>query len=79
MKTIPDNSACCPNPDPIGGRASGSGINPDFPVKCDPDLLLCVLDTADPSKLPILNPTWALDADGVATGICKLTEAAAAK
>jgi hypothetical protein len=24
-------------------RATGSGINPDFPVKCDPDLLVCVL------------------------------------
>lgn len=79
MKTVPDNTACCPNPDPIGGRAAGSGINPDFPVKCDPDLLLCVLDIKGPSELPALNPTWALDKDGVATGICALTPAATAK
>ena len=78
MKTVPDNSACCPNADPLGGRPFGSGINPDFPVKCDPDLLLCVLDAADASKLPVLNPTWALDADGVGTGICKLTDATTA-
>lgn len=40
---VPDERACNAAPDPENGYATGSGINPDFPVKCDPDLLLCVL------------------------------------
>jgi hypothetical protein len=46
-------------------------------LKCDPELFLCVLDIKDPSELPALNPTWAADAEGVPTGICKLTPAPA--
>jgi hypothetical protein len=71
--TVVDPVQCCPTADPNGGRPTGSGINPDFPLKCDPDLFLCVLDIKDPSELPALNPTWAADAEGVPTGICKLT------
>lgn len=40
----PDDFQCSSNPDPAHGVTSGSGINPDFPVHCDPDLLMCVLD-----------------------------------
>lgn len=67
------DALCCPEADPNGGRPTGSGINPDFPMKCDPDLLLCVLDTQDATKLPVLKPGWAADADGVPSGVCKLT------
>ena len=38
-----DEKLCAPDADPGAGIAVGSGISPDFPVKCDPDLLLCVL------------------------------------
>jgi len=41
---VPDQAACNPNPDPAAGRVFGSGINPDFKVKCDDTLLHCVLD-----------------------------------
>lgn len=78
VTTVPDPSACCPNADPIGNRPFGSGINPDFPVKCDPDLLLCVLDIKSASELPALNRTWAADESGTPTGICALTVATAA-
>lgn len=40
----PDDTQCCAEADPSKGRASGSGINPDYKVKCDPALLVCVLD-----------------------------------
>ncbi|WPB75004.1 hypothetical protein KYC5002_39160 [Archangium violaceum] len=43
----PDESKCDPNADPSVGRLRGSGINPSFAVKCDPDALICVLK--DPS------------------------------
>ncbi|OJT23883.1 hypothetical protein BO221_18150 [Archangium sp. Cb G35] len=39
----PDESKCDPNADPSVGRLRGSGINPSFDVKCDPDALICVL------------------------------------
>lgn len=71
--TVPEASLCCPNADPLGGRITGSGINPDFPMKCDPDLLLCVLDTPDPTKLPVLNPGWDTN-----VAACKVTEESAA-
>ena len=74
-KTVIDPVQCCPAADPNGGRPAGSGVSPDFPLKCDPDLFMCVLDIKDPSELPALNPTWATDADGNPTGICKLTPA----
>ena len=54
---MPDDTKCCPNADPAVGRITGSGINPDFPVKCDPTLLICVLDTKD-GKIPVLKPGW---------------------
>jgi hypothetical protein len=44
-----DESLCDPVANPAQGRALGSGINPDFAVQCDPDLLLCVLKGAPPS------------------------------
>lgn len=48
----PDDSLCDPEADPAAGRATGSGINPDFKndIRCDPDLLLCVLK-APPADL----------------------------
>jgi hypothetical protein len=45
----PDDSKCDPKPDPSVGRTEGSGINPIFPVKCDPDALICVLTGEVPS------------------------------
>lgn len=47
-KTIPDDldgvaRACAPEADEDAGRATGSGINPEFPTRCDPDLLVCFL------------------------------------
>lgn len=40
---IPDYSKCLPEADVAAGRATGSGIDPDFPTKCDTDLFACVL------------------------------------
>jgi hypothetical protein len=39
----PDESKCDPKADPSVGRLRGSGINPSFAVKCDPNALICVL------------------------------------
>ena len=79
-KLVANAALCCPTADPLGGRLTGSGINPDFPMKCEQiapvdedndDLgVRCVLDTADPSKLPILNPGWEANA-----AVCKTTAA----
>lgn len=48
----PDDSKCDPNPDPSVGRYRGSGINPTFPVKCDPVAFICVLTGEVPSDKP---------------------------
>lgn len=40
----PDDTKCCATADLASGRSFGSGIHPEFKVKCDPELLLCVLD-----------------------------------
>jgi len=45
----PDDVKCDPRPDPAAGRHRGSGINPSFPVKCDPVALICVLTGEVPS------------------------------
>ncbi|RJS24175.1 hypothetical protein DRW03_11285 [Corallococcus sp. H22C18031201] len=44
-----DDTLCDPYADFNVGRLRGSGINPLFPVKCDPDVLLCVLTGEVPS------------------------------
>jgi hypothetical protein len=44
----PDEGKCDPYADPPT-RLRGSGINPSFPVKCDPDALICVLTGEVPS------------------------------
>ena len=51
----PDDTLCAAEAHPMLGI--GSGISPDFPVTCDPDLLFCVLD-AEPGSdtFPVLNP-----------------------
>jgi len=49
----PDDAACDPRANPAEGRNFGSGINPDFKVKCDPKFLYCVLDEA---PLPAAGP-----------------------
>jgi hypothetical protein len=42
---------CNPCADPDAGTTVGSGINPDFPTKCDMDVGYCVLtDAKDPTK-----------------------------
>lgn len=46
---LPDDALCDPYPDYDAGRLRGSGINPLFPVKCDPDALICVLTGEVPS------------------------------
>lgn len=43
LPKLPDVAACAPEADEDAGRPTGSGINPDFPTRCDPELLLCVL------------------------------------
>jgi len=45
----PDEAKCDPYPDYNVGRLRGSGINPIFPVKCDPVALICVLTGEVPS------------------------------
>lgn len=40
---------CLPDADPEQGREYGSGLSPDLDIRCDPDLLLCVLDEEPPS------------------------------
>lgn len=45
----PDETKCDPYPDYNVGRLRGSGINPIFPVKCDPVALICVLTGEVPS------------------------------
>ncbi|MFY1827596.1 hypothetical protein ACN47A_16870 [Myxococcus fulvus] len=45
----PDDVKCDPYPDFAAGRLRGSGINPVFPVKCDPVALICVLTGEVPS------------------------------
>jgi hypothetical protein len=50
---IVDDSQCCADADPENGRPVGSGINPDFPTKCDDILGYCVLDAPADAKLPI--------------------------
>jgi hypothetical protein len=47
-KEQPDESKCDPYADPPT-RLRGSGINPSFPVKCDPLALICVLTGEVPS------------------------------
>ncbi len=46
---MPDDTACLQTADPAHGRAIGSGISDAFAVRCDPDLLLCVLSGEPPS------------------------------
>ncbi|MBZ4416021.1 hypothetical protein [Myxococcus sp. RHSTA-1-4] len=46
----PNEAACDPYADYDAGRLRGSGINPIFPVKCDPDALICVLTGEVPSE-----------------------------
>ena len=48
---LPDHRLCAAVADPDAGIAAGSGINPDYPVLCDPDLLMCVYDTSKPSPV----------------------------
>jgi hypothetical protein len=45
----PNDTLCDPYPDFNAGRLRGSGINPIFPVKCDPVALICVLTGEVPS------------------------------
>ncbi|MCP3139578.1 hypothetical protein [Pyxidicoccus xibeiensis] len=46
----PNEAACDPYADFDAGRLRGSGINPVFPVKCDPVALICVLTGEVPSE-----------------------------
>jgi hypothetical protein len=46
---LADDTLCDPKPDFSVGRLRGSGINPLFPVKCDPDVKICVLTGEVPS------------------------------
>lgn len=49
---MPDDRLCNPCANPDAGFAFGSGISPDFPIICDPNLLLCVLGDAKNPKNP---------------------------
>jgi hypothetical protein len=46
---MPNDALCDPKPDFEAGRLRGSGINPLFPVRCDPVALICVLTGGVPS------------------------------
>jgi hypothetical protein len=41
---VASDEQCAAEADPDRGRILGSGLNPDFKTKCDPELLHCVLD-----------------------------------
>jgi hypothetical protein len=45
----PDDRLCSAEAIPEAGMEYGSGISPDFPVVCDADLLLCVLEKEPPA------------------------------
>jgi hypothetical protein len=47
--TVVNEAACDPYADYDAGRLRGSGINPIFPVKCDPVAFICVLTGEVPS------------------------------
>jgi len=51
----PDDTRCCAKADPANGRPFGSGLHPDFRVKCDPALLVCVLDWKPGEPFPPLG------------------------
>ncbi len=53
----PQNRFCSADPQPETGI--GSGISPDFPTVCDPQMLVCVLDvTPGPDMtFPVVNPS----------------------
>jgi hypothetical protein len=46
---VADVSLCSAEADPAHGRPLGSGLSPDYAIRCDPDLLLCVLKHDVPS------------------------------
>lgn len=49
--SLPDDTLC--DPCPPEGAPYGSRISPDFPTKCDPEMLVCVLaDKKDAKKDP---------------------------
>jgi hypothetical protein len=45
----PDDRLCSSEAIVEAGMTSGSGINPDYPTACDPDLLFCVLSKEPPA------------------------------
>lgn len=51
---MPDQNLCLSAPNP--SNILGSGINPDFPVTCDPVTLLCLLDGNFPSYKLVAAP-----------------------
>ncbi|HZF53044.1 MAG TPA: hypothetical protein VE093_30535 [Polyangiaceae bacterium] len=51
----PDDTRCCATADLANDRSLGSGIHPDFKLKCDPTLLLCVLDWRPGEAFPPLG------------------------
>ncbi|TKD10326.1 hypothetical protein [Polyangium fumosum] len=61
---MPDDTRCCANADPSQGRPFGSGIHPNFKVKCDPELLLCVLDWKPGESFPPLGKSSFCGAGG---------------
>ncbi len=58
----PDDTKCCPVADLANGRTFGSGISPDFRVKCDPVRLMCTLDWRPGEVFPPMgaNPACTL-------------------
>ena len=46
---VPDVTLCSPYPNPAAGMATGSGIDPDYAVTCEPTLMFCVLAKEPPS------------------------------
>ncbi|MCC6621489.1 MAG: hypothetical protein IT385_09570 [Deltaproteobacteria bacterium] len=46
----PVDEYCNAEPNPDAGLPIGSGINPDFPVHCDPELLFCMVTSKPPTQ-----------------------------
>jgi hypothetical protein len=64
---MPDDAKCCATADLASDRPFGSGINPDFKVKCDPQLLFCVLDWRPGEAFPPLGGNPYCGSSSIAT------------
>jgi hypothetical protein len=71
--TVPNNLVCNPEKNTDGGAFLGSGLDPLFPVFCDPNLFICTLVPQTAGSAPSVpdtssgwfnTPSWLSDAGG---------------